>query len=201
MSQCGPCGRMKPRWLRLLTGAAAQIASFSSIHTLPEKPHCLGRAAVILQGTEHGVAIDAGTGRIGIAEVPAAIGDGAGAVSTRRAVGDDCVLVSACCRHVDATSALSEHYCRKRCCCLGSACRRRFSMPPPKEALLPEKVLLLTVSVLRLKMPPPSRRRYCRRRCCCSRSSCRSRCRCRRRCSRRYCRRRCCCSQSGCREL
>jgi len=27
MSQCGPGGRVKPRWSRLLTGAAAQMAS------------------------------------------------------------------------------------------------------------------------------------------------------------------------------
>ena len=36
MSQCGPRGRVKPRWSRLLTGAAAQIASFAvSIAALP----------------------------------------------------------------------------------------------------------------------------------------------------------------------
>ena len=43
--------------------------------------HRLGGTAVILQGTELGVAVDAGTGGIGVAEVPAAVGDGAGAVA------------------------------------------------------------------------------------------------------------------------
>ena len=54
-------------------------------------------------------------------------------------------------------------------------------MPPPSTALLPEKVLLLTVSVpLAVVDAAAVLERYCRRRCCCSRSACRS-CRCRRR--------------------
>ena len=45
-----------------------------------QERHRPGGPAVILQRTELGVAVDAGAGGIGIAEVPAAIGDGAGAV-------------------------------------------------------------------------------------------------------------------------
>ena len=94
MSQCGPWGRAMPRWSRLLTGAAAQMASFACVNRRAAwaERHRMGRAAVILQRTEHGVAVDAGTGGVGIAEVPAAVGDGAVAVASRWAVGDDRVL-------------------------------------------------------------------------------------------------------------
>ena len=123
MSQCGPWGRAMPRWSWLLTGAAAQMASFRRVDRRAawEKRHRLGGTAVVLQRTELGIAVDAGAGGIGIAEVPAAIGDGAGAVATRRAVGDDRVL--------QASRVPS------------------LQMPPPWAALLPEKVLLLTVTV------------------------------------------------------
>ena len=90
--------------------------------------HRMGGAAIILQGTELGVSIDARAGGIGIAEIPAAIGDGAGAVVSRWAVGDNRVLQR------DRPSKLL--------------------MPPPETVpLLPENVLLLTVSLLRLGCP------------------------------------------------
>ena len=120
--------------------------------------HRLGGAAVVLQGTEYRVAVDARTGGIGIAEVSAAIGDGTGAVASRWAVGDDRVLK----RH--RVTGVAD------------------AAAPVAGALLPEKVLLLTVSVPWVVDAAAVRsRRYCRRRCCCSRSPCRC-CRCRRRC-------------------
>ena len=70
-------------------------------------------------------------------------------------------------------------------------------------ALLPERVLFVTVSVpTMLSMPPPRcQTRYCRRGCCSSPSACRrKRCRCRRRSRARYCRRRCCSSPSAWRQ-
>ena len=88
-----------PRWSRLLTGAPRRWRRSPRQRgaAWPER-HRLGGTAVILQGAELGIAVDAGTGGIGIAEVPAAVGDGAGAVATRRAVGDDRVLQASPCR-------------------------------------------------------------------------------------------------------
>ena len=179
----GPWGRVTPRWSRLLTGAPHRWR-----RSPRQWPRCLGRAPSSRWGRRCSargrarVAVDAGTGGIGIAEVPAAIGDGAGAVASRWAVGDDRVLqrhraaavVDAAAAEIGAIAGEGAVAHGQRAAVVDAAARR--------YALLPEKVLLLTVSApLQLTMPPPYRR-YCRRRCCCSRSACRHRCcRCRRR--------------------
>jgi hypothetical protein len=77
-------------------GRTGGVVRCGQRRTACPEPHRLRGTAPIRQGTRHGVAVDAGTGRIGIAQVPATVGDFAGAVpavqGVSQAVGDDRVL-------------------------------------------------------------------------------------------------------------
>ncbi len=92
-------------------------------------------------------------------------GEGAVAHGQRAAVGDAAAVVAALLPEkvllltvsvpsLSDAAAVWKRYCRRRCCCSRSPCRRALSEcrrqpcdDAARSALLPEKVLLLTVSV------------------------------------------------------